>query len=49
MDWQQARPELSVRGGTAYVTDPEEKKIYAIDLTSGKKKTMGAFEKKPMK
>ncbi|MGY1439411.1 zinc metallochaperone AztD [Streptomyces reniochalinae] len=47
MDWQQARPEIFVRGGTAFVTDPEKKKIYAVDLASGKKKATGTFPKKP--
>lgn len=47
MDWQQARPEILVRGGTAFVTDPENKKIYAVDLKSGKKKATGTFPKKP--
>ncbi len=47
LDWQQSRPELFVRGGTAFVTDPEQKKIHAVDLESGKKKATGTFEKKP--
>lgn len=47
MDWQQPRPELVVRGGTAYVTDPEKKKIYALDVTTGKKKATGTLPRKP--
>ncbi|MBO8189938.1 zinc metallochaperone AztD [Streptomyces spirodelae] len=47
LDWQQARPEIFVRGRTAYVTEPERKKVYAIDLESGKRKATGTFEKKP--
>ncbi|RCG21324.1 hypothetical protein DTL70_17920 [Streptomyces diacarni] len=47
MDWQQARPEIFVRGGTAFVTDPENKKIHAVDLESGKKKATGTFPEKP--
>ncbi|GAA2613378.1 zinc metallochaperone AztD [Streptomyces axinellae] len=47
MDWQQPRPELWVRGETAYVTDPGQKKIHALDLGSGEKKTTGTFERKP--
>ncbi|MGI5350517.1 zinc metallochaperone AztD [Streptomyces sp. CA-250714] len=47
IDWQQARPEIFVRDHTAYVTDPEKKKLYAVDLESGKKKATGTFDKKP--
>lgn len=47
MDWQQSRPELWVRGGTAYVTDPGKKRIHAVDLASGKKKATGTLERKP--
>ncbi|NGO68566.1 zinc metallochaperone AztD [Streptomyces boncukensis] len=47
LEWQQARPSIHVRGGTAFVTEPEKKKLYAIDLKSGKKKATGTFEKKP--
>nr|WP_320783413.1 zinc metallochaperone AztD [Streptomyces sp. CRN 30] len=37
LDWQQARPTLFVRGATAYVSDPSEKALHAIDLETGKK------------
>ncbi|MDJ1132180.1 zinc metallochaperone AztD [Streptomyces iconiensis] len=47
MDWQQPRPELWVREGTAYVTDPGKKKIHAIDLASGEKKATGTLKNKP--
>ncbi|MFE0766448.1 zinc metallochaperone AztD [Streptomyces smyrnaeus] len=47
LDWQQARPEIFVRDKTAFVTDPEHKKLYAVDLDSGKKKATGTFEEKP--
>ncbi|MFE0879774.1 zinc metallochaperone AztD [Streptomyces smyrnaeus] len=47
LDWQQARPEIFVRDKTAFVTDPEHKKLYAVDLGSGKKKATGTFEEKP--
>lgn len=47
MDWQQPRPELFVRGGTAYVTDPEKKKVYALDVATGKKKATGTLPTKP--
>jgi hypothetical protein len=47
LDWQQPRPELWVRGHTAYVTDPGKKKIHAVDLGSGKKKATGTFDRKP--
>ncbi|MFE9681981.1 zinc metallochaperone AztD [Streptomyces sp. NPDC006285] len=37
LDWQQPRPTLFVRGNTAYVSDPSEKALHAIDLRTGKK------------
>jgi len=39
LDWQQPRPTLFVRGRTAYVSDPSEKALHAIDLETGKKVT----------
>lgn len=39
LDWQQPRPTLFVREGTAYVSDPSEKALHAIDLETGKKVT----------
>ncbi|GGU66189.1 zinc metallochaperone AztD [Streptomyces daghestanicus] len=39
LDWQQPRPTLFVRGDTAYVSEPAEKALHAIDLTTGKKTT----------
>ncbi|WP_017559016.1 zinc metallochaperone AztD [Nocardiopsis baichengensis] len=35
LEWQEPRPTLFVRGGTAYVTDPGEKRLYAVDIASG--------------
>ncbi|MFD0361318.1 zinc metallochaperone AztD [Nocardia sp. GCM10030253] len=35
LKWQQARPALFVRGGTAYVSDPVTKKVHRIDLATG--------------
>ncbi|MFE3598827.1 zinc metallochaperone AztD [Streptomyces sp. NPDC059142] len=37
LDWQQARPTLFVRGGTAYVSEPGKKALHAIDLATGRK------------
>ncbi|MFC9427596.1 zinc metallochaperone AztD [Streptomyces sp. NPDC056987] len=37
LDWQRARPTLFVRDGTAYVSDPGEKALHAIDLATGRK------------
>ncbi|WP_199429648.1 zinc metallochaperone AztD [Qaidamihabitans albus] len=36
LEWQQPRPAIFVRDGTAFVSDPNKKEIYAIDLASGK-------------
>ncbi|MCL9666358.1 hypothetical protein L2091_14110 [Curtobacterium albidum] len=35
-EWQDAHPALKVSGDVAYVTDPAERKIHAVDLTTGK-------------
>lgn len=35
-EWQDAHPALKVQGDVAYVTDPAERKIHAVDLTTGK-------------
>ncbi|MCK8672441.1 hypothetical protein M1M07_15165 [Rhodococcus sp. HM1] len=34
-EWQQPRPALKVLGGTAYVTDPADDELHAVDLTTG--------------
>ncbi|MFB8774266.1 zinc metallochaperone AztD [Streptomyces broussonetiae] len=39
LDWQQPRPTLFVRDATAYVSDPSEKALHAIDLETGEKTT----------
>ncbi|ABY24935.1 putative secreted protein [Renibacterium salmoninarum ATCC 33209] len=33
--WQETRPALFVDGATAYVTEPSQQKIHAVDLASG--------------
>ncbi|GAA1782483.1 zinc metallochaperone AztD [Streptomonospora arabica] len=43
LEWQQPRPTLFVRGATAYVTDPGEKRLYAVDLGSGQVRTEAAL------
>ncbi|MFF2494674.1 zinc metallochaperone AztD [Agromyces sp. NPDC058064] len=35
LDWQQPRPALEVRGHVAYVTDPSDSSVRALDLESG--------------
>jgi outer membrane protein assembly factor BamB len=35
-EWQDAHPALKVDGDVAYVTDPAEQKVHAVDLTTGK-------------
>ncbi|WP_420749061.1 zinc metallochaperone AztD [Rhodococcus sp. O3] len=34
-EWQQPRPALKVLDGTAYVTDPADDELHAVDLTTG--------------
>lgn len=35
LEWQDPRPALFVRGGTAYVSDPSTNQVHAVDLASG--------------
>lgn len=35
LEWQQARPTVFVREGTAYVTEPATSKLFAVDLATG--------------
>ncbi|GAA1792605.1 zinc metallochaperone AztD [Agromyces lapidis] len=35
VDWQQPRPALEVRGHVAYVTDPSDSSVHAVELESG--------------
>lgn len=34
-DWQEAGPAIKVAGSSAYVTDAQNKKLHAVDLTKG--------------
>jgi len=36
VEWQQPRPALFVRGGTAYVTEPATREVHKLDLATGK-------------
>lgn len=47
IEWQETRPALFVRGGTAYVSDPGEKKLYSVDLASGKKTATATLDNAP--
>ncbi|MDQ7806846.1 zinc metallochaperone AztD [Amycolatopsis sp. A133] len=47
LEWQQPRPAIFVRGGTAYVTDPGKKEIHSVDLESGTKTATGALPDVP--
>ncbi|WET76371.1 zinc metallochaperone AztD [Amycolatopsis sp. QT-25] len=47
IEWQQPRPAIFVRGGTAYVTDPGKKEIHSIDLASGAKTATGTVPGTP--
>lgn len=37
LDWQRPRPTLFVRGYVAYVSEPSEKALHAIDVETGEK------------
>ncbi|QXV57120.1 zinc metallochaperone AztD [Amycolatopsis sp. TNS106] len=47
IEWQQPRPAIFVRGGTAYVTDPGKKEIHSVDLASGTKTATGTIPGTP--
>ncbi|MGW5700534.1 zinc metallochaperone AztD [Amycolatopsis japonica] len=47
IEWQQPRPAIFVRGGTAYVTDPGKKEIHSVDLASGAKTATGTIPGTP--
>ncbi|MFI1422305.1 zinc metallochaperone AztD [Streptomyces sp. NPDC020731] len=39
LDWQQPRPALFVRDHTAYVSEPGERRLHAVDIETGEKLT----------
>ncbi len=47
LEWQQPRPAIFVRGGTAYVSDPATRQIHAVDLASGAKKATATLPGTP--
>jgi outer membrane protein assembly factor BamB len=47
LEWQQPRPAIFVRGGTAYVSDPGAKQVHAVDLASGEKTASVTLPKAP--
>lgn len=47
IEWQDPRPTLFVRGGTAYVTDPEQNSIQAVDVATGETLTEGELPESP--
>lgn len=47
VDWQAPRPALFVRGDAAYVTEPATKKVYRLDLTTGKVAGSASLEATP--
>lgn len=47
LEWQQPRPSLFVRGGTAYVTDTATDQVHAVDLASGEVTASVTLEETP--
>ena len=47
LEWQQPRPALFVRGGTAYVTDTATDQVHAVDLASGEITASVTLEETP--
>ncbi|WP_016699232.1 zinc metallochaperone AztD [Actinoalloteichus spitiensis] len=47
LEWQQPRPAIFVRGGTAFVSDPSATEIHAVDLESGEITATGSLPSAP--
>ena len=47
LDWQQPRPAVFVRGGTAYISDPAAQEIHALDLDTGEVTATAELEVAP--
>ncbi|MGW0485017.1 zinc metallochaperone AztD [Nonomuraea sp. NPDC003214] len=47
IEWQRPRPAIFVRGHVAYVTDPDGKRVHAVDVKSGKKLRTGTLPQAP--
>ncbi len=46
-EWQEPRPALFVQDGTAYVSDPAENAVHAVDLATGEVTATGALDHTP--
>ncbi|MHA6628062.1 zinc metallochaperone AztD [Pseudonocardia sichuanensis] len=47
IEWQQPRPSIFVRGGTAYVSDPAANAVHAVDLAAGAVTATGTLPATP--
>ncbi|OZM77468.1 zinc metallochaperone AztD [Pseudonocardia sp. MH-G8] len=47
IEWQQPRPAIFVRGATAYVSDPAENAVHAVDLAAGTVTATGTLPSTP--
>ena len=47
IEWQQPRPAIFVRGATAYVSDPAENAVHAVDLAAGTVTATGTLPATP--
>ncbi|MEU3306607.1 zinc metallochaperone AztD [Nocardiopsis sp. NPDC006832] len=47
LEWQEPRPALFVRGGTAYVTDTATDQVHAVDLADGEVTASVTLEQTP--
>ncbi|WP_219417077.1 zinc metallochaperone AztD [Pseudonocardia nigra] len=47
LEWQQPRPAIFVRGGTAYVSEPAANAIHAVDLATGTTTATGTLPATP--
>ncbi|MFY7066163.1 zinc metallochaperone AztD [Nocardiopsis changdeensis] len=47
LEWQQPRPALFVRGGTAYVTDTATRQVHALNLETGEVTASTTLEETP--
>ncbi|WP_019815354.1 zinc metallochaperone AztD [Saccharomonospora saliphila] len=47
LEWQEPRPAIFVRGGTAFVSDPGQRALHAVDLASGETTASVELERAP--
>ncbi|MBK1783447.1 zinc metallochaperone AztD [Prauserella cavernicola] len=47
LEWQEPRPAIFVRDGVAYVSDPGQNELHAVDLATGEKTATASLDQSP--